>query len=165
LLHSIILSIGDIPLIYLGDEWGGLNDYTYANDPEQAADSRWVHRLKVDWEQRKATRRDRDAPFGRIFAELTRLISLRKAQPALWGGEMEVIESGNSHLFGFVRHHGGQRLLVVANVSEHPQAMDANRLRVYGLGYQFTDLIGGLALEAKGPLHLKPYQCVWLEAR
>src|SRR6185295_16143274 len=105
LLHSIILSIGGIPLIYLGDEWGTLNDYTYASDPAKAADSRWVHRPKVDWQQRKTALLDSATPSGRIFAELTRLIGLRKAQPALWGGELEVIESGNPRLFGFARHH------------------------------------------------------------
>jgi amylosucrase len=165
LLHSIILSIGGIPLISLGDEWGTLNDYTYTGDPAQAGDSRWVHRPKADWEQRELARRDPAAPSGRILAELTRLIGLRKAQPAIWDGEMEVIESGNPHLFGFVRRHDRQRLLVVANFSERPQAIDANQVRVYGLGYHFADLIGGRAHTAEGPLELEPYQCVWLEAR
>jgi amylosucrase len=164
-LHSIILSIGGIPLIYLGDEWGTLNDYTYASDAAQAGDSRWVHRPKVDWERRRAAQQDNAAPFGRVWAGLTRLIGLRKAQPALWDGAMEVIESGNPHLFGFVRQHEGQHLLVVANFSEHPQTIDANLVRVYGVGYYFTDLIGGLAHTAEGPLELEPYQCVWLEAR
>src|SRR5262249_55650576 len=90
LLHSIILSIGGIPLIYLGDEWGTLNDYTYASDAAQAGDSRWVHRPKVDWERRRAARQDNSAPFGRVWAGLTQLIGLRKAQPALWDGDMEV---------------------------------------------------------------------------
>ena len=77
---------------------------------------------------------------------------------------MEVIESGNPHLFGYVRHHGGQRLLVVANFAEEAQELDGNRLRVYGLGYQFTDLLGGGSISAAGALRLGPYQCVWLTA-
>jgi amylosucrase len=43
LLRSIMMSIGGIPLLYIGDEWGMLNDYTYLSDPSKAADSRWVH--------------------------------------------------------------------------------------------------------------------------
>ena len=58
LLHSVILSIGGIPLIYLGDEVGTLNDYAYANDPAKAGDSRWVHRPATDWQQ-MARRHDR----------------------------------------------------------------------------------------------------------
>ena len=75
------------------------------------------------------------------------------------------METGNSHLFGYVRHGGGQRLLVVANFSEQPQEMDGNRLRIYGPGYHFTDLIAMQAYTAGEPLRLEPYQCVWLEAR
>ncbi len=62
---------------------------------------------------------------------------------------MMVIESGNPHLFGYVRHHGGQRLLIVANFSEQPQELDANRLRIYGLGYHFADLINGQSFTAE----------------
>ena len=70
-----------------------------------------------------------------------------------------------AELFGFVRHHGGQRLLVVANFCEHPREMDGNRLRVYGLGYSFTDLISGNSIAAESPLRLDAYQCVWLATK
>ena len=49
LIHTVILSIGGIPLIYLGDEVGALNEYAYRNDPAKAHDSRWVHRPATDW--------------------------------------------------------------------------------------------------------------------
>lgn len=91
-----------------------------------------------------------------------RLIALRKQQPAIYGNETEFVETGNPHLFGYVRHHGGQRLFVVANFSEHPQEMDADQLRVYGPGFNFTDLISGQALTADQPLRLEPYQYIWL---
>ena len=42
LIHGIILTIGGIPLIYLGDEIGTFNDYAYRHDPAKAKDSRWV---------------------------------------------------------------------------------------------------------------------------
>ena len=40
-----------------------------------------------------------------------------------------------------------------------------NRLRVYGLGYNFTDLISANSIAAEGPLRLDAYQCVWLAAK
>lgn len=163
MLHSIILSIGGIPLIYLGDELGTTNDYSYARDPDKADDSRWMHRPKADW-KRTERRRDPTTVEGRVFSGLTRLIELRKAQPALWGGEMEAIESGNPHVFGYVRHHSGQRLLIIANFSERAQELDANQLRIYGPGYRFTDLIGGRIYTADQSLPLAPYQFMWLEA-
>ncbi len=141
MLHSIILSIGGIPLIYLGDEVGTLNEYSFTSDLYKADDSRWVHRPKADWTWREKVENDPSSPHGHIFAELVRLIALRKQQPAIYGNETEFVETGNGHLFGYVRHGGGQRLLVIANFSEHLQEMDADRLRVYGPGFSFTEMI------------------------
>ncbi len=50
LLNSIALSIGGIPLIYLGEEWGVLNDYDFVKDPAKSNDSRWIHRSKFRWD-------------------------------------------------------------------------------------------------------------------
>ena len=164
MLHSIILSIGGIPLIYLGDEVGTLNEYSFAFDPSKAGDSRWVHRPKADWAWRERLQNDPGSPHNYIFAELVRLIELRKQQPAIYGSDTQFVETGNGHLFGYVRHGGSQRLFVLANFSAHPQVMAANQLRVYGPGYSFTDLITGQPLTAERPLRLEPYQCMWLEA-
>ena len=165
MLHSIILSIGGIPLIYLGDEFGTLNEYSFASDLYKADDSRWVHRPKADWAWRKRVENDPSSPHGHIITELVRLIALRKQQPAIYGNETEFVETGNGHLFGYIRHGGGQRLFVIANFSEHPQEMDADRLRVYGPGFSFTDMITSHILTSERPLRLEPYQCMWLVAR
>jgi amylosucrase len=164
LLHSIILSIGGIPLIYLGDELGTLNDYSYAFDPARAADSRWVHRPEMDW-TRAERRYDPRTVEGQVFAGLTHLIRLRKEQPALAGGAAEFVESGSPHLLAYIRAGDGQRLLVIANFADMPAELDANRLRIYGPGYHLTDLVTGQERVTPGPLRLEPYQCVWLEAR
>jgi len=47
----VILLAGGIPLIYLGDEIGMLNEYSYRDDPAHQQDSRWVHRPKANWER------------------------------------------------------------------------------------------------------------------
>ncbi len=164
MLHSVILSIGGIPLLYLGDEVGTLNEYSFAHDPHKAGDSRWVHRTKTNWTWQERVEHDPDSPHGRIFAELVRLIALRKQQAALYDSDTEFVETSNGHLFGYVRHGNGQRLFVVANFSAHPQEMDANRLRMYGEGYRFTDLVTGQTLTAEQPLRLEAYQSMWLEA-
>ena len=164
MLHSVILSIGGIPLLYLGDELGTLNEYSFAHDLHKAGDNRWVHRAKTNWTWQERVQHDQDSPHGRIFAELVRLIALRKQQPAIYDSDTAFVETSNRHLFGYVRHGGSQRLLVVANFSAHPQEMDANRLRVYGADDRFIDLVTGHTLTAEQPLRLEPYQCMWLEA-
>jgi amylosucrase len=44
LAHSVAMSTGGIPLLYLGDEVGQLNDPAWNEDPDHAGDARWVHR-------------------------------------------------------------------------------------------------------------------------
>ncbi len=165
MLYSIILSIGGIPLIYLGDEVGTLNEYSFVHDPYKAGDSRWVHRPKTKWAWQERVLDDVSSPHGRIFAELVRLIALRKQQPAIYDSDTEFAEIDNGHLFGYIRYGRGQRLLIVANFSNQFQEMDENHLRMYGAAYRFTDLIRSQTLTAERPLRLEPYQCMWLEAR
>ena len=167
LLHALIFSIGGIPLIYLGDELGVLNDYAFRNDPAKAGDSRWVHRPHMDWTNVEQRHDPTTAP-GRIYGRLQRLIHLRKMTPALAGHQMEIVNTGNDHVFGYVRMHSvsgrEQRMLVLANFTESEQALSANELRLYGLSYRFKELIAGdvLALGAGGVV-LEPYQVMWLE--
>lgn len=161
LLYGVALSAGGIPLLYLGDELGVLNDYRYAADPAEREDSRWVHRPPMDWKAAER-RHDPNSIEGRIFGGLSRLISLRKGTPALAGGAMEIVWTSNAHLFSYVRHHAGGRLLVLANVTEHEQAVGADELRLHGQSDAFTDLLSGDAVAARETLTLAPYRLLWL---
>ncbi len=162
LMHGIILTIGGIPLIYLGDEIGALNDYSFRNDPDKANDSRWVHRPFMDWE--KAGRReDPRSVEGRIFNGLKRLIELRKGHPEFSGTQAAVIPTDNLHILGYVRTRGLERALVFANFSESQQTLPANLLRLYGLSYKFIDLISGKTIPLQD-LTLDPYQFVCLKS-
>jgi glycosidase len=155
LIHAIILTIGGIPLLYLGDEIGTLNDYSYRQDPAKADDSRWVHRPRADW--RTYTRyKDCSTIEGRIYQDLRRLIQLRLDHPVFADQEMQVINTGNPHVLGYLRTSAGQRVIILANFSELDQSLPANLLRLYGLGYSFTDLISGEALSPQDII-LVPY--------
>jgi amylosucrase len=165
LLNAIILSIGGIPLFYLNDEIGALNDYSYVDDPAKAGDSRWVHRPATDW-ARMERRHDPATLEGRIYARLRHLIQVRKATRAFAGNQMQVINVGSDHIFGYVRTGPeGQRAVVLANFTERPQSLHPNEVRLYGLGYQFRDLVEGRVLAlGEQMLTLEPYQVVWLTA-
>jgi amylosucrase len=160
LLHSVILTIGGIPLIYLNDEIGTLNDYNYRDDPAKAHDSRWVHRPVTNWD-RVAKRQDRDTVQGKIFQNLKLLIDLRKSNPVFSGGVMQVIDTGDESIFGYVRSAGSARVLALANFSEVKHTLPANLLRLYGLGYSFENLL----TKTKAPfadLTIEPFQFICL---
>jgi glycosidase len=118
LIHGVILLIGGIPLIYLGDEIATLNDYGYREQPAKLRDSRWVHRPLASAE-RYANRELPETVEGRLYAGLKRLVALRKANPVFSGHQMEVIDTHNPHVFSFMRG----ATLVLANFSENGQVL------------------------------------------
>ncbi len=164
MLHGLILTIGGLPLIYLGDEVALTNDTSYLADPDKKADNRWTHRPRTDWATQADQLDDPASPAHRVFEGLQRLIALRKSQPVLRGQEMEIVGLQNPHLLGFLRGHAGERLLLLANMSERDQALaDAFLPDLIGTG-PFTDLAGDETLRwgAQG-LVLKPYQLAVLQ--
>jgi hypothetical protein len=130
LIHGVILTVGGIPLIYLGDEIGTLNDYTFRDDPAHERDSRWVHRPRANWEK-YAKRNNTDTIEGRVFQGLKKLIDLRKQHQVFTGGELEVIPTENEHILGFMRTHAGARAVIFANFSEESQVVPARILEQY----------------------------------
>lgn len=161
LLHSIIISMGGIPLIYLGDELGTLNDYSYQQSEDKFDDSRWVHRPKMDWE-RAARRHDPDSIEGRVFQPLTRLLHIRKNNPVFSGNKAQVIQTGNPHVFSYIHWQFFQGVLVLANFSEHAQDLDMARFRTYGMKSQVYDLVKEEEVNLARDYTLQPYQFLWL---
>lgn len=161
LLRSILISVGGIPLIYLGDEWGMLNDYTYLDDPAKAADSRWVHRSRRKWEARDDLT-DAETLQWRFFNEMVRLIRIRKTMPAFSNGGMQVVDTGNPHLFAFLREYNGQRILVINNFSEQAQAMSMAYVKRRGFADAITDLVAEAPPISGDSLVFDGYRFSWL---
>ncbi|MDQ7034138.1 MAG: hypothetical protein Q9P01_04685 [Anaerolineae bacterium] len=97
LIHSIIISVGGIPLIYLGDEIATLNDYSYLKDDQKKEDSRWVHRPFFNWERAKK-RYDKSTIEGRIFQNLKHMINIRKKTPVMGFGMTTFFPTQNEHV-------------------------------------------------------------------
>ena len=154
LLHGVILTAGGIPLIYLGDEIGTLNDYSYRDDPSHQRDSRWVHRPRADWE-RYEKRTDPDSTEGRIYQGLQALIRLRQNLEAFSGGELEVIPIGNDHVLGYARIYAGRRAAIFANFSESPQVIEPGAVRRY-IPQPPEKIHGHGRIEENGILKLEP---------
>ena len=166
LLQGVTLSIGGIPLIYLGEEWAMLNDYDFIKDPAKAGDTRWVHRPKMRWEF--LTELDDSIESGdgsirrQVFRSLQKMIAVRKSLPALAGQNMELVNSGNPHVLSFVRFHESHRLIVAANFSEQPQLIQGNSVRTAGVGRFFRDALTDQTHATSEDIELGPYQILWL---
>lgn len=162
MIHSIIISAGGIPLIYIGDEIATLNDYSFRRDPAKAGDNRWVHRPPFDW-SRAARRLESETDEGQVFQELQRMILLRKKNPAFGAGPTLFFDTQNGHVLGYVRN---RRVLVLCNFSDHPQSVRRGVLELYwALPETIIDLLTGDVVALEDALTLDTYQVMWLTAK
>jgi amylosucrase len=155
LAHSIILSTGGIPLIYLGDEVGQLNDYASLTARGHQGDSRWAGRPVYPASQ-YAHRHDTATAAGQLFERFSTLIGLRKRILDFSGGGLTIFHTHNPHVLGYSR--GG--ILVLANFSEHPQWVEAERFG--GRMAVEIDLVSGASFDLSAGLALAPLAFVWL---
>ena len=164
LLHSVIMARGGIPLIYMGDEVGLLNDSAYLQDPEKANDSRWMHRPRMDW-AKVDRRHDPDAVEGRLFAGLLKLIRVRKSSPALHNFALyQPMWTDNEHVLAFGRQRHDGNLLLLANFHEHPQSVQDDLPGRADIVGTVRDLLAEHTPVniTDGRIHLDPYQTLWL---
>lgn len=161
LLHGVILTIGGIPLIYIGDGVGILNDYDYEDSPEKIGDTRWIHRPKFDWNKEKE-KADTETITGKLFSGLLKLIRLREKTLALSATDTEFADTGNDHIIAYFRHYENNSVFIIANFSDKEQSIAGNRLRQLGLSKTITDVISGKTITAAQNLIVEPYQFMML---
>lgn len=163
LLHNLIFAFGGIPLIYMGDELGLLNDYGYVDDPNHAADNRWLHRPQMDWEQ-AAARHDWQSITGRIFQGIQRLAAARKAAfPLHAEAGSYAVWTNNDQVFGLLRSSARGRILVLANFSEQPQVARRHRLHEMTFTGPLQNRLDGRVWAEGADLTLEPYEVLWLQ--
>lgn len=162
LIHSLILAFGGIPLLYMGDEIGLLNDPSYREDPNLAADNRWLHRPRMDWALAEK-RHDWQNVNGRLFQSLRQFIHARKRTPALHAqAGSNPVWTHNEQIFGLLRVSPRGRVLVLANFSPQPQTVPAHRLHELGFGGPRHDQLRDQPLPGWQDILLEPYGTVWL---
>ncbi|MDP2323634.1 MAG: alpha-glucosidase C-terminal domain-containing protein, partial [Gammaproteobacteria bacterium] len=157
LLHGVIMTIGGVPLIYLGDEIATLNDYSYEKDSDKCEDSRWLHRSPFAWSEADK-RWDTASIPGRVYNGIARLITLRHQNLAFSRANTDIFDSGNDKVFAYFRVHEEHTSLVFANFSAETQHVDAKRLRQLGMRKSMVDLITGRTILAAKHLELEPFQ-------
>ncbi|NYF16048.1 amylosucrase [Microbacterium sp. AK009] len=163
LAHALALSTGGIPLIYLGDEVGQLNDYGYRDDPAHAADSRWVHRPHRD-ERAYASRDDPSTAAGRISTRLHALIRARKNSPEFAAGNPLVpFHTSFRQVVGFQRVGADSTILVLGNVGDSEVLIEP--LTFSGFEADATEIVSGSSVALAIGLMLPPHGVVWLRVR
>jgi amylosucrase len=163
LLHNLIFAFGGIPLIYMGDELGLLNDYGYVDEPDHADDNRWLHRPQMDWEV-AAGRHDWQSVTGRIFQGIQRLVAARKAAfPLHAQAGSFAVWTHDERVFGLLRASPRGRILVLANFGEQPQAVPRHRLHQIGFTGVLANRLDDRAWPEGAEVMLDAYEVLWLQ--
>ena len=153
LLYDVVMTLGGIPLIYLGDEIGMLNDYGYLDNPAHKDDSRWVHRPAADPQY---ARRHDPQTEGRVYANM-RHHYLPKGASGIGRRRVGTIESGCGSVLMYSRSHAGsRRLVILANFSEQTQAVSPWTVQQNNLLAK-TRLFGAAQALENGAVQLPPY--------
>lgn len=154
MLHGYLLAQSGIPVLYSGDEIGQTNDYSYKNDPDKCADSRYLHRGNFPWDKVEK----KDAVAMRIFDALRHMEEIRALHDVFsCNANVYTIETGCASVLGIVREYAGHELRAFFNFSNMDQliwTMPEDQADIY------TDLISGKTLRELGAV-MPGYGCWW----
>lgn len=154
MLHGYLLAQSGIPVLYSGDEIGQTNDYTYKNDPDKCADSRYLHRGNFPWDKVE----NKDPVAMKIFDALRHMEDVRASHDVFsCNANVYTIETGCASVLGIVREYEGHELRAFFNFSNMDQliwTMPDDQADIY------TDLISGKTLRELGAV-MPRYGCWW----
>ena len=185
LMNSLLLSFPGTPIIYYGDEIG-MGDNIYLGDrngvrtPMQWTPDRNGGFSRADparlyaptimdpvygYESVNVEAQSRS--LSSLLSATKRLISVRKSTLAFGRGTMTFIRPVNRSVLAYVRQHGDEVILCVANLSRSAQATELDlsawkdRIPLEMLGRTHFPAIG----EAPYMIMLAPYGFYWFELR
>lgn len=154
MLHGYLLAQSGIPVLYSGDEIGQTNDYTYKNDPDKCADSRYLHRGNFPWDKVEK----KDSVAMKIFDALRHMEDIRASHDVFsCNANVYTIETGCASVLGLVREYVGHELRAFFNFSNMDQliwTVPEDQADIY------TDLISGKTLRELGAV-MPRYGCWW----
>ncbi|MBF4764762.1 alpha-amylase [Nocardioides islandensis] len=159
LAHAIVLSFGGLPVLWMGDELGLLNDKGWADEPAHATDNRWVHRPRMPWPVPTETHGIRDG--------LAHLLDVRRGLPHLHAAHAtEIWDPRDPAVLLVVRRSSHGPLLAAANVSDRPARVPSDVFHWLGLaaGDLHDHLSGERPRFDRDGIALAPYAAAWLTA-
>lgn len=154
MLHAYMLTQSGIPMLYSGDELGQVNDYSYKNDPEKCADSRYIHRGKLPWELAE-DKEDVTTVQGNIFQTLDRLEKIRRQEMTFdKDADVYTYDVHDDSILCVLREYKGRRFFGIFNFSNQEKTAWMQEKGMY------RNLLTGEKAELKD-ISLSGYEFRW----
>ena len=181
LMNGLLFSLPGTPVIYYGDEIG-MGDNIYLGDRNGVrTPMQWSSDRNAGFSAANPQRLympviiDAEYHYEAVNVEaqqknpssllwwMKRWISLRKQYQAFGRGSIEFLQPRNHKVLAFLRHHGDEQILVVANLSRFAQFVELDLTKFDGCGV--VELFGRTVFPRVGHdpylLTLAPYSFFW----
>lgn len=161
--YAMVFGFGGIPLLYMGDEIGLLNDSSYKKDKNKKDDSRWIHRQQMDWASADAAASGKQPTSAatRIRKGIDNLISVRTRISSLHAGVATKAVAGRGQgVVIFERLHPAGNLTQIYNLGDGNRWIGRDELP--NLGNTVTDHLTGRVFDLNEGFQVAQYESLWL---
>ena len=159
MLHAYMFMQSGIPVLYSGDEIGQTNDYTYKNDPQRYADSRYIHRGAMRWDLAEQIETSGTVEH-QIFSGLQELERIRREEKAFVSyADTWTLETGEKEVLCIGRYYDKDQILGIFNFSEHEKTV-----RINGAEGEYVDLLTGQE-RTVSEIHIPAYGFYYLKRK
>ena len=157
--YAMVFGFGGLPLLYMGDELGMVNDHSFLKDVAKKDDNRWIHRPEMDWSLVKSAAKKKGVESA-INESIRALIAARKSLPSLHASTTtEVFTTNNPSVVIFRRKHASGNLIQLYNLSEHQQ-----KISMHGIASgKLFEVISGEYLHIYEEMQIPAYATWWLQ--
>ena len=159
--HAIMLGLEGIPGIYIQSLFGSRNDYSRL---EHTGRNRSINRHIWQESDLEAELENKNSMHGKVFTELNRLLSIRKAQPAFHPNATQFTLHLGEKIFAFWRQSidRSQSIFSLSNISATSQTLNLADINLISTDF-WIDLISEETVsDLGGQLELAPYQTMWI---
>ncbi len=158
--HTILLSMEGIPAFYIHSLLGTKNDYKKMKHTSQ---NRSINRHQ--WNLKLINEKlNKNTHHRKVFNELSRLIEIRKKQPAFHPNATQFTLELNQQTFGLWRQslNREQSIFCIHNISNKTCQFNPSNLNIIETDHWY-DLISGKPIKnIYKEIKLKPYQSMWV---
>lgn len=159
--QTVMMSLEGIPAFYIHSLLATPND---RQNVEKTGRKRSINRHQWNYPQLIDQLKTPDSAQSIVFQELSRLIKLRRQQPAFHPNATQYTLQLPPALFGFWRQsmERDQSIFSIHNLTPRPQSLVLRNINLIGTETWF-DLISATTIESnQSTLTLAPYQSVWI---
>jgi sucrose phosphorylase len=159
--HTIMLALEGLPAIYIHSLLGTENDRA---GMAQTGRARSINRTKWSSDDLESALLDEQRHHKTVFAEMKRLIQIRRAQEAFHPNATQYTLHFSDQIFAFWREslNRNQSIFALHNVSAEPQRIPLVELNLIATE-NWRDLLSGKSYtDLEDVIELPAYGCAWI---